>query len=74
MSKFIGGVAATIGLYAAGKALSAYAEKKPELKAVKDKLARAKDDIAADCKEVAGAIAAAVKNRGNAYAVNMPKN
>ncbi|MGN0739173.1 MAG: hypothetical protein ACI4LX_03255 [Treponema sp.] len=52
MKKFIGSVVGAVVLTVAGKMLSDYAETKPSLKNVKEKLKKTEKDFTADCKEV----------------------
>ena len=52
IKKLIGTCVAAAVVAAAGKLISDYAETKPSLKNVKDKLKKTGDDFTADCKEV----------------------
>ena len=52
IKKFICTVAGAVVLSVAGKMVSDYAETKPSLKNVKDKLKKTGKDFTADCKEV----------------------
>jgi hypothetical protein len=52
IKRFLASCAATAALCVAGKLISDYAETKPGLKNVKDKLKKTGNDFAADCKEV----------------------
>lgn len=52
IKKLIGTVAGAVALTVAGKMVSDYAETKPSLKNVKDKLKKTEKDFTADCKEV----------------------
>ena len=52
IKRFLASCAATAALCVAGKLISDYAETKPGLKNVKDKLKKTGKDFSANCKEV----------------------
>ena len=52
IKRFIGTCVAAVALAVTGKMVSDYAETKPSMKNVKDKLKKTGKDFTADCKEV----------------------
>ncbi|MCR5623494.1 MAG: hypothetical protein K6G18_16770 [Treponema sp.] len=61
---FFAGVAVAAAAMFGIKKLSEYAETRDDLRDIKDKLAKTRDDVAADCKDVAQSVAAAVRGSG----------
>ncbi len=62
---FLAGVAVAAAALFGAKKLSEYAETREDLKDIKDKLAKTRDDVAADCKDVAQSVAAAIRGAGD---------
>ena len=52
IKRFIGTCVTAVALAATGKVISDFAEKKPSLKNVKDKLKKTGKDFVTDCKDV----------------------
>ncbi len=64
MKRFVAGVVFAGAVAVGVKKLSEYAEGRDDLKDIKDKLAKTKDDFVADCRDLARAVSDAFWNGG----------
>ncbi|MBP5465265.1 MAG: hypothetical protein J6Y13_08875 [Treponema sp.] len=64
MKRFVAGVVFAGAVAVGVKKLSEYAEGRSELKNIKDKLAKTKNDFVADCRDLARAVSDAFWNGG----------
>ena len=64
MKRFVAGVVFAGAVAVGVKKLSEYADGRNELKNIKDKLAKTRDDFVADCRDLARAVSDAFWNGG----------
>ena len=64
MKRFVAGVVFAGAVAVGVKKLSEYAEGRSELKDIKDKLVKTRDDFVADCRDLARAVSDAFWNGG----------
>ncbi|MCR5621223.1 MAG: hypothetical protein K6G18_05140 [Treponema sp.] len=64
MKRFVAGVVFAGAVAVGVKKLSEYADGRNELKDIKDKLAKTRDDFVADCRDLARAVSDAFWNGG----------